>query len=146
MHQTETFLPAGSDVLPPSSAPCVHSCVGPCLLGGLQPRMLLVSTPNWEYNAVLRGAEVAGKMDTEEGGKAQGGGGGTGSWPGPPGRDGLPLRCNDHRCVCASWACMLHAQICCMFLRVEGETEHLTWAKPFRLYRMCWKSPQRALV
>eukprot|EP00955_Chlamydomonas_euryale_P009120 97622-Chlamydomonas_euryale.AAC.2 len=24
------------------------------------------------------------------------------TWPGPPGRDGLPLRCNDHRCAFAS--------------------------------------------
>ena len=27
--------------------------LGPCLLGGLQPKVLVVTTPNREYNAVL---------------------------------------------------------------------------------------------
>lgn len=27
--------------------------LGPCLLGALQPRLLLLSTPNAEYNALL---------------------------------------------------------------------------------------------
>lgn len=27
--------------------------LGPCLLGGLQPKLLVVTTPNREYNAVL---------------------------------------------------------------------------------------------
>lgn len=31
--------------------PLAH--LGPCLLGGLQPKLLLVTTPNREYNAVL---------------------------------------------------------------------------------------------
>jgi hypothetical protein len=41
--------------------------------------VLVATTPNWEYNAVLRGVEQGA------------------SWPGPPGRDGLPLRNSDHR-------------------------------------------------
>eukprot|EP00798_Chlamydomonas_sp_ICE-L_P019902 gene19902-26605_t len=69
--------------------PDVLSCVGPCLHGGLSPGMLIVTTPNWEYNAVLRAVEEASRP------AGKGGAGPT--WPGPPGRDGLPLRCNDHR-------------------------------------------------
>jgi hypothetical protein len=26
--------------------------VAPCVLGGLRPRVLVATTPNWEYNAV----------------------------------------------------------------------------------------------
>jgi syndecan 1 len=33
--------------------------VGPCVLGGLQPRLLVVTTPNWEANRMIRAAEVA---------------------------------------------------------------------------------------
>ncbi|CAD7697612.1 unnamed protein product [Ostreobium quekettii] len=52
-------------------------CVGSAILGSLKPRLFVASTPNWEYNAVLR--ELGG---------CQGG---------PPGRDGTPMRCSDHR-------------------------------------------------
>ncbi|GFR40511.1 hypothetical protein Agub_g1080, partial [Astrephomene gubernaculifera] len=83
--------------------------VGPCVLGGLRPRLLLLTTPNWEYNAVMRACEAAAAEQAAAarsnggGGRSGGGGGGGGgaphggSWPGPPGRDGLPLRCGDHR-------------------------------------------------
>lgn len=42
-------------------APChvntrVRRGFGPCLLGALHPRCLVVSTPNWTYNAVMRRA------------------------------------------------------------------------------------------
>ncbi len=130
------------------------------MLGGLRPRLLLVTTPNWEYNAVLRAAErlaaqraapqaaataaarrgaaatptaaVAGAESNggeSNGGKCSGGvGGGSGGnggglaalppssgWPGPPGRDGLPLRCADHRFEWSraefrSWAAGLAAE------------------------------------
>jgi hypothetical protein len=33
--------------------------VGPCVLGGLQPRLLVVTTPNWEANGIIRAAELA---------------------------------------------------------------------------------------
>jgi hypothetical protein len=54
--------------------------LGPCLLGGLQPKRAVFTTPNWEYNKVLR----------ELGGEGQ-------VMQGPPGRDGHPLRHGDHK-------------------------------------------------
>ncbi|GMH35940.1 hypothetical protein BSKO_03808 [Bryopsis sp. KO-2023] len=51
--------------------------VGGVILGGLNPPVFVVSTPNWEYNQIIR---YLG-----------------GCTAGPPGRDGFPLRCNDHR-------------------------------------------------
>ncbi|KAG2487927.1 hypothetical protein HYH03_013507 [Edaphochlamys debaryana] len=92
------------------------SLFGPCVLGALRPRTLVVTTPNWEYNAVLRGIEAAAATASAAGGGRRKGGASTGSsgaagagadagapapkadtWPGPPGRDGLRLRCADHR-------------------------------------------------
>ena len=54
--------------------------VGPTLLGGLQPAAAVVTTPNWDYNQVLRKLNSRG-----------------GPWPGPAGRDGLPLRSAEHK-------------------------------------------------
>ncbi len=98
--------------------------MGPCVLGGLRPRTLIVTTPNWEYNAVLRSAERLGTEAAAAAAAAAAANGGAGHmkaetpqaaaaagvaapptqtapaaapWPGPPGRDGLPLRCADHR-------------------------------------------------
>lgn len=79
--------------------------MGPCVLGGIRPRLLLVTTPNWEYNAVLRGAERAtAAAAAAKGLHGKAAASGTtppvppaSHWPGPPGRDGLPLRCSDHR-------------------------------------------------
>ena len=83
--------------------------VGPCVLGGLQPATLVVSTPNHEYNVVMRETErinresalapqpavgVAGEASSASVAPA---GGHHQPWPGPPGRDGWPLRCSDHR-------------------------------------------------
>ncbi|KAG2442401.1 hypothetical protein HXX76_002487 [Chlamydomonas incerta] len=119
--------------------------VGPAVLGGLRPRLLLVTTPNWEYNAVLRAAErlAAQRLAASRaaptsgngngngnGNESNGGAGGAGGacggsglaalppaseWPGPPGRDGLPLRCADHRfewtrAEFVSWASALAAE------------------------------------
>ena len=75
----------------PHPNPC--RLVGPCLLGGLQPCHLVVTTPNWEYNRVMRAVE---KLAAVEVGATRGVGS---SWPGPPDREGLPMRCNDHRFV-----------------------------------------------
>jgi hypothetical protein len=63
---TCTFLTCTCTPLPPPA-------------GGLRPKVLLVTTPNWECNVVLRHAA------------------GAAAWPGPPGRDGMPLRNSDHR-------------------------------------------------
>ncbi|KXZ56918.1 hypothetical protein GPECTOR_1g828 [Gonium pectorale] len=85
--------------------------VGPCVLGGLRPRVLVVTTPNWEYNAVMRSCEAAATAAAPRRKGAAGSSGSepgaapgaapvavpSGNWPGPPGRDGLPLRCADHR-------------------------------------------------
>jgi hypothetical protein len=49
------------------------------ILGGLKPSCAVFSTPNWEYNAVLRALPTAV------------------AWQGPPGRDGHPLRHPDHK-------------------------------------------------
>jgi hypothetical protein len=49
------------------------------ILGGLQPSCAVFTTPNWEYNAVLRA------LPTHV------------AWQGPPGRDGHPLRHPDHK-------------------------------------------------
>ncbi|GLI69182.1 hypothetical protein VaNZ11_013751, partial [Volvox africanus] len=74
--------------------------VGPCVLGGLRPRLVLVTTPNWEYNAVMRTCEqrAAAPRNTKN---SKGGPGapslGGGQWPGAPDREGLPMRCGDHR-------------------------------------------------
>lgn len=84
------------------------------MLGGLNPKRLITTTPNWEYNAVMRAAmecKVAAAAASE-----RGGGGGEGvegrgtamgvamaawrmrqAWPGPPDRVGLPMRCGDHK-------------------------------------------------
>ena len=84
--------------------------VGPSVLGGLQPRVLLVSTPNWEYNATMHAAQHA-KLVAAAAGMAASSLTGTpkeadeavvaaatrAQWPGPVGRDGLPLRCADHK-------------------------------------------------
>ncbi|GAX84231.1 hypothetical protein CEUSTIGMA_g11654.t1 [Chlamydomonas eustigma] len=83
--------------------PPLLEMVAPCLLGGLRPGMLVVTTPNWEYNQVMREAEKV-QIAVGSGSKV-----GQYSWPGPPGRDGLALRCNDHRfewtrCEFRSWA------------------------------------------
>lgn len=105
--------PAAAAPLPPACC-CACRLVGPCVLGGLRPRLLLITTPNWEYNAVLRAAErlaaqraAAPKAAPPTAGNGGRGGSGAGrslaalppgsEWPGPPGRDGLPLRCADHR-------------------------------------------------
>ena len=84
----------------PAASPPAPRLVGPCVLGGLRPRVLLVTTPNWEYNGVLRACELVAVEAAARRNKA----GSTapaltpgGAWPGPPGRDGLPLRCADHR-------------------------------------------------
>ncbi len=68
------------------------SKVGACLLGGLGPKVLIMTTPNWEYNAVMRLADARTREAL--------GLGASPVWPGPPGRDGQPLRCSDHRCAC----------------------------------------------
>ena len=63
--------------------------VGASILGGLKPQSLIVSTPNWSYNSVMRESEkIISKRGGVEGGAA---------WPGPPDREGNPMRCNDHR-------------------------------------------------
>ena len=54
--------------------------LGPTLLGGLQPKRAVFTTPNWEYNKVLR--ELGGQGEVMQG---------------PPGRDGHPLRHGDHK-------------------------------------------------
>jgi hypothetical protein len=59
--------------------PCAKRRVRAVPAGGLQPRVLVATTPNWEYNVVLRGVEEGA------------------AWPGPLGRDGMPLRNSDHR-------------------------------------------------
>ncbi|EFJ41719.1 hypothetical protein VOLCADRAFT_98326 [Volvox carteri f. nagariensis] len=85
--------------------------LGPCVLGGLRPRLLLVTTPNWEYNLVMRTCEqLAAEAATTAAAANRRKPNSAGSpapvpvpavpgahWPGPPGRDGLPLRCGDHR-------------------------------------------------
>ncbi|KAF8064611.1 HEN1 [Scenedesmus sp. PABB004] len=58
--------------------------LGDAVLGGLRPRAAVFTTPNWEYNAVLQLC-------------APPGGGPAPAWPGPPGRDGAPLRHAGHR-------------------------------------------------
>lgn len=90
------------------------------MLGALRPRLFIVTTPNWEYNAVMRAAEklavstpstptsptaaaathateALGAEGTVAGLQGQRPAAGGYVWPGPPGRDGLPMRCNDHR-------------------------------------------------
>jgi hypothetical protein len=60
---------------PSQAANLAHS-----VLGGLRPKTAIFTTPNWEYNRVLRALSGPGF-----------------TWPGPPGRDGLPLRHGDHK-------------------------------------------------
>ncbi|GIL99785.1 hypothetical protein Vretimale_4904, partial [Volvox reticuliferus] len=81
--------------------------VGPCVLGGLRPRLLLVTTPNWEYNAIMRSCEqlavaaaAAARNNNNNNNNSSKGGSPRflgGHWPGPPDREGLPMRCGDHR-------------------------------------------------
>jgi syndecan 1 len=80
--------------------------LGASVLGGLQPRELLVSTPNWDYNSTMQAA-IRSKLAAAAASLAASapkGGDETwaavetcAEWPGPPGRDGLPLRCGDHK-------------------------------------------------
>ena len=48
--------------------------------------------PDREYNRVMRAAE---RLAAKEGGSDRPYR--AGDWPGPPDREGLPMRCNDHR-------------------------------------------------
>eukprot|EP00879_Flechtneria_rotunda_P011503 GHRR01012016.1.p1 GENE.GHRR01012016.1~~GHRR01012016.1.p1 ORF type:complete len:455 (+),score=175.47 GHRR01012016.1:674-2038(+) len=71
---------------------------GHSILGGLRPKTAVFTTPNWEYNKILRMISGPGVI-----------------WPGPPGPDGLPLRHKDHtfewsRVQFKAWADGLAAQ------------------------------------
>lgn len=54
------------------------SKVGETVLGKLQPKLFVVTTPNWEYNRLLQDAEELPKGNCKE-------------------REGIPFRCSDHR-------------------------------------------------
>lgn len=60
--------------------PQAVQALGHSVLGALSPKTALFTTPNWEYNEVLRRVLGPGLM-----------------WPGPPGRNGKPLRHGDHK-------------------------------------------------